>query len=66
MSAFFKLQGGVGMLDLYEEIRRADSVQIVELVETVINRYSALFPDWEISIIFLEKSSDRNEQICVF
>lgn len=51
------------MLDLYEEIRWADSVQIVELVDAVINRYSALFPDWEISVISLEKSSDRNEQI---
>ncbi len=49
------------MFDLVEEIAQADEVE--KLLEAVLRRYAQLFPDWEVSTISLEKSSDRNEQL---
>ena len=51
------------MLDLVEEIAKADDMEIEELLNAVLERYSVLFPDWEVSTISLEKSSDKNEQL---
>ncbi len=51
------------MLNLVEEIAQADVFEIERLLEAVLQRYAVLFPDWEVSTISLEKSSDRNEQL---
>ena len=51
------------MFDLVEEILRADEVEIEKLLKAVLQRYAVLFPDWEVSTVSLEKSSDRNEQL---
>lgn len=51
------------MSDLVEEIARADEKDIDKLIKAVLLRYEVLYPDWEISTITLQKSSDRNEQI---
>lgn len=51
------------MYDLIERIMQANECEITELLEAVKERYSALFPDWDINIISLEKSRDHNEQI---
>ena len=51
------------MLDLVEEIAKADEIEITKLLEAVLQRYAVLFPDWEVSTISLEKSCDRNEQL---
>ena len=51
------------MLDLVEEIGRADEIEIEKLLYAVLQRYAVLFPDWEINTISLQKSSDRNDQI---
>ena len=51
------------MLALYDEIARADSVEIENLLDAVLRRYEALFPDWEISTFSVQKSTDRNEQL---
>ena len=60
----FNKQGGVVvMLDLVEEIAKADEIEITKLLEAVLQRYAVLFPDWEVSTISLEKSCDRNEQL---
>ena len=60
----FGLQGGYEiMFDLVEEIAQADGAAIDELLKAVLQRYAVLYPDWEISTISLQKSSDRNEQL---
>ena len=51
------------MLDLVEEIAQADGVEIEKLLKAVLQRYAVLFPDWELSTVSLQKSSDRNEQL---
>lgn len=50
-------------IDLVEAISKASDVEITELLTAVLQRYAALFPDWEISTFSLEKSADRNEQL---
>lgn len=51
------------MYDLMMEIARADDAEIKRLLKAVLQRYSVLFPDWEVSTISLRKSSDRNAQL---
>lgn len=50
------------MPDLVEEIAKADGIEIEKLLTAVLQRYAVLFPDWEVSTITLQKSTDRNEQ----
>ena len=51
------------MFDLVQEIAKADEVEIENLLKAVLQRYTVLFPDWELSTISLQKSFDKNEQI---
>ena len=51
------------MPDLVKEIAKADRAEIEKLLTAVLQRYALLFPDWEVSTISLQKSTDRNEQI---
>lgn len=51
------------MINLIEKIAQADSVEIEMLLKAVLARYAELFPDWEISTISLQKSSDTDEQL---
>lgn len=49
--------------DLVEEIAAADAAEIEKLLKAVLQRYAVLFPDWEVSTISLQRSSDRNYQL---
>ena len=51
------------MFDLEDEIARADSTQIENLLKAILDRYAVLFPDWEISAVPLPKSPQRDVQI---
>ena len=51
------------MLDLVEKITQVDETEIEELFQAVRQRYAVLFPDWEAVVIFIERSSDKNEQL---
>ena len=51
------------MKDLLEKIACTDEEQIHTLLDAVLSRYTALYPDWEISTISLQKTGDRNRQI---
>lgn len=51
------------MFDLEEEIARADSTQIENLLKAILDWYAVLFPDWEISAVSLPKSPQRDVQI---
>ena len=51
------------MCNLVKEIALADDVEIQELLQAVLQRYTQLFPEWEISTISLSKSADRNKQL---
>ena len=51
------------MFELTEQITYADEQEIEQLLKAVLQRYAVLFPDYEISTVSLQKSSDRNEQL---
>ena len=51
------------MLNLIEEIAKADAFDIERILNAVLDRYAVLFPDWELSTISLQKSADQNEQL---
>ena len=46
-----------------ERIAQTDEKEIEQLLKAVIRRYDVLFPNLEISVIFLDKTADRNEQL---
>lgn len=51
------------MCHLIENISQANATDIEVIMKAVLQRYSALYPDWEISTISIRKESDRNEQL---
>ena len=51
------------MCNLVKKIARADEAQSERLLKAVLQRYAVLFPDYEVSILSLQKSLDRNEQL---
>lgn len=51
------------MCAFVEKIAQANEAEIEQLLKAVLQRYAELFPDWEVSTISLQKTSDRNEQI---
>ena len=48
---------------LLSEIAKVGGTEIQELLNAVLRRYAELFPDWEISMISIEKQADRNQQL---
>lgn len=51
------------MLYLLEDIRNTSGDELNQLLMKIVERYEVVFPDWSITIITLEKSRDRNEQL---
>ena len=48
---------------LAEQIALAREEEIEELLRALIRRYGELFPDWEISMISLQKQESRKAQL---
>ncbi|MGN1016528.1 MAG: hypothetical protein ACI4PL_05990 [Faecousia sp.] len=48
---------------MIEEIGKADGYEVEELLKALIQRYAVLYPDWELGVISLKKTMDRNEQL---
>ena len=46
-----------------QAISQARDFEIEEMMDALLQRYQELFPDWEVSVISLEKKGDRNRQI---
>ena len=44
-------------------ISYADGAQIDRILRAVLARYQVLYSQWEISLLSIEKSKDRNEQL---
>ena len=51
------------MDDIISRIECSDGSQIERLLKAVVARYGELYPDWELSVISLEKKKDRVAQI---
>ena len=50
-------------MDIFEEIDRLTEFEINAVVDAVLSRYQALFPDWEITPCSRFKKDDRVAQI---
>ena len=51
------------MTKTIQEISQARDFEIEEMMTALLKRYRELYPDWEVSVISLEKKDDRNRQI---
>ena len=51
------------MMDLTEEIAKANGEEMDQILKAVLSRYSVLYPDWELCTVSILKSEDRNEQL---
>jgi len=51
------------MLDLTEEIAKANGEEMDQILKAVLSRYSVLYPDWELCTVSILKSEDRNKQL---
>ena len=51
------------MLDLAAEIAKTDDDELEKLLQAVLRRYAQAFPEWEVSVISLEKEQNKNEQL---
>ncbi len=49
--------------DLIPAILSADSADLEDILEYIKYRYSQLFPQWELHLIFLEEDKERTRQI---
>ena len=56
------MRGGK-MLDLIEEIEKANGEELDKILKAVLSRYRVLYPDWELCTVSVLKSNDRNEQL---
>ena len=50
-------------MDLLDEIKKIKKEDIQDVVQAVLAQYKAFYPEWDISLLSLEKKGDRNEQI---
>lgn len=51
------------MCKLEELIKNADKCHIDAIIHALLCRYKELYPDWELHIVSLPKTPDRNEMI---
>ena len=51
------------MNQLIERIKTSDSDEIELIMQAVLVRYRELFPEWDVNVISLEKTMDRNAQL---
>lgn len=51
------------MDEIISQIECSDCSQIERLLKAVVARYGELYPDWELSVMSLEKNKDRAKQI---
>ena len=49
---------------IQKAISRADDFEISQIIQTVIRRYSVVYPDWEVMFLSLPKEpEERREQL---
>ncbi len=49
--------------DILGRVCNANAEEIEMILNTAITRYSQIYPDWEISVITVEKTQNRNDQL---
>ena len=55
---------GAGHMEkIIQAISKAQDHEIQEMMTALLKRHKELFPNWELSVISIEKTGDRNRQI---
>ena len=44
-------------------IEQAEPQELEIILDEVLERYDKLFPQWEVSLVSVQRTTDRNEQI---
>ena len=50
-------------MDIYEKISAAGREEIAAILDHVLFCYKQLYPQWEVSVVSIDKREDRNEQL---
>ena len=50
-------------MNILEAINNAKQEEMSDILLAVQRRYAELFPDWELHILTIEKTADKNEQL---
>ena len=48
---------------IVDDIKKAESEELNDILLAVLSRYREVFPDWELITISIEKAVDKNEQL---
>ena len=51
------------MVEMIERINALGPDHIQDVLQAVLARYRVLYPDWELSVISLEKDRDKTAQL---
>jgi hypothetical protein len=51
------------MSDIINEIGQMGAEQIGDVLQAALDRYKELYPQWEMSLLSMNKAEDRNEQL---
>ena len=51
------------MLRTLQKIQNANPNEAERYLNAIVKRYSVLYPDWDLTMVSLQKSDDKNEQI---
>ena len=51
------------MMGLYDYIDNLEKNEIGDVLDAVLFRYRELYPQWDISLITVDKREDKNEQL---
>ena len=50
-------------MDIYEKISVAGADEIGDILDSVLFRYRELYPNWELSVVSIDKTIDKKEQL---
>ena len=56
---------GANLPEILERIRRADSVELNEMLHAIQLRYHALFPEWETVYLALPTNNQKERKRCL-
>jgi len=51
------------LTDVLDYIAGASNMEIPQILDEVLFRYKVLYPDWNLSVVSIEKKGDKNEQL---
>ena len=50
-------------MGIYDYIDNLERDEIADILDAVLFRYRQLYPEWDISLITVDKREDKNEQL---